>query len=152
MPAGDRTGAGAPTGIVMNESDALGQRLPGNAPECRCGKKVPYSVITPLFESGWSMGVRNNFLSSLSKDNPKYEWNDSAQNQTNKCGFVRATWPLERMEPFMWRIGTILIVGGHQMKDREAYGRIYRIAPKNKKLVSPKGPFQQYPWPTGGIQ
>lgn len=29
------------------------------------------------------------------------------------------------------------IVGGHQMKDKKGYGRIYRIAPKNKQLSSP---------------
>jgi hypothetical protein len=29
------------------------------------------------------------------------------------------------------------VVGGHQMEDSIGYGRIYRIAPKNKKLTAP---------------
>src|SRR5690606_8515952 len=33
------------------------------------------------------------------------------------------------------------VVGGHAMKDKKGYGRIYRITPKGKKLTTPKLDF-----------
>ena len=138
MPAGDCSGAGAPTGITMYESDALGKQYLGMLLSADAGRNVIFGYHPFIEKSGYNMGKRSNFITSLSSDNEGYVWNDSAANSRKEnwfrpsdvtVGTDGAIYVADWYDP---------VVGGHQMKDSIGYGRIYRIAPKNKKLVNPK--------------
>lgn len=138
MPAGDRSGAGAPTGIVVNESDALGKAYLGLLLSADAGRNIIFGYHPKLKQSGYDLGKRENFISSLSDDNAGYVWNDTTENKKNEkwfrpsdvtIGTDGAIYVADWYDP---------VVGGHQMQDTKGYGRIYRIAPKNKKLFAPK--------------
>ena len=138
MPAGDRTGAGAPTGVAINESDALGEKYMGLLLSADAGRNVIFGYHPSIKQSGYDLGTRINLITSLSTDNEDYVWNDSAQNTQKEkwfrpsdvtIGTDGAIYVADWYDP---------VVGGHQMKDSVGYGRIYRIAPKNKKLTVPK--------------
>ena len=138
MPAGDRTGAGSPTGVVMNEGDAMGEKYRGLLLSADAGRNTIFGYYPSVKKSGYELGPRSNFITSLTKDNEEYVWNDSAQNTQKEkwfrpsdvtIGTDGAIYVADWYDP---------VVGGHQMKDAIGYGRIYRITPKNKKLVPPK--------------
>ncbi|HSU50985.1 MAG TPA: PVC-type heme-binding CxxCH protein [Segetibacter sp.] len=138
MPAGDRSGSGAPTGIVINESDALGTQYRGMLLSADAGRNTIFSYHPKLRQSGYDLGERKNFITSLAQDNAGYVWNDSAQNVSKEkwfrpsdvtIGTDGALYVADWYDP---------VVGGHQMKDEKGYGRIYRITPKNRKLIAPK--------------
>lgn len=138
MPVGDRSGAGAPTGIVLNEGDALGNAYRGLLLSADAGRNVIFGYHPVQEKSGFLPGKRTNFITSLSDDNPMYVWNDSAAN-THKEKWFRPS------DVAIGTDGAIYVadwydpvVGGHQMKDTTGFGRIYRITPKNKKLTAPK--------------
>lgn len=137
IPAGDNTGAGSPTGIVMNEGDALGRHYRGMLLSAEAGRNVIFAYHPVMAGSGFNLGKRKNLITSLAADNPGYVWNDSAQNATvekwfrpsDVCiGTDGAIYIADWYDP---------VVGGHQMQDTSGYGRIYRISPKGKKLVRP---------------
>jgi putative membrane-bound dehydrogenase-like protein len=137
MPAGDRSGAGAPTGVAINESDALGKQYLGMLLSADAGRNVIFGYHPTLKQSGYDMGKREIFISSLSGDNEGYVWNDKEQNKNKEkwfrpsdvtIGTDGAVYVADWYDP---------VVGGHQMLDSTGYGRIYRIAPKNKKLTTP---------------
>ena len=137
MPAGDRTGSGAPTGIVVNESDALGKKYMGMLLSADAGRNVIFGYHPSLKQSGYDLGKHENFISSLKADNPGYVWNDTSIDAHKEQWFRPS-------DVMIGTDGAIYIsdwydpvVGGHQMKDSLGYGRIYRIAPKNKKLSTP---------------
>ncbi|HZI23483.1 MAG TPA: PVC-type heme-binding CxxCH protein [Chryseolinea sp.] len=137
IPAGDQTGAGAPTGVVMYEDDALGENYRGMLLSADAGRNVIFGYHPKQHQSGYDLGKRFNFITSLSEDNEGYVWNDSAMNrQTDKwfrpsdvaVGTEGAIYVADWYDP---------VVGGHQMADSTGYGRIYRITAKNKELVRP---------------
>ena len=137
IPAGDRTGAGAPTGVVMYEDDALGEKYRGMLLSADAGRNVIFGYHPKQYQSGYDLGKRFNFITSLLDDNEDYVWNDSAENrQTDKwfrpsdvtIGTEGAIYIADWYDP---------VVGGHQMDDTIGYGRIYRVTPKNKKLERP---------------
>ncbi len=145
MPAGDRTGAGSPTGVVMNESDALGEKYRGLLLSADAGRNTIFGYHPSIKQSGYDLGARTNFITSVSADNEGYVWNDSAQNSQKEkwfrpsdvtIGTDGAIYVADWYDP---------VVGGHQMKDSIGYGRIYRIAPKNKRLIAPKIDFSSVP-------
>lgn len=138
MPAGDRTGAGAPTGIVMNEGGGMGEKYAGMLFSADAGRNVVFGYQPRVNTSGYDLGNRSNFLTSLSDDNVGYVWNDTIQEKdVDKwfrpsdvtIGTDGALYVADWYDP---------IVGGHQMQDTIGYGRIYRIAPKGKKLITPE--------------
>lgn len=138
MPAGDRSGTGAPTGIVRYETDALGKNYKGMLLSADAGRNVIFSYQPSLKKSGYDLGKRSNFITSLAADNEGYVWNDSAANTQKEkwfrpsdvtVGTDGAIYVADWYDP---------VVGGHQMQDSVGYGRIYRIAPRNKKLINPK--------------
>ncbi len=138
MPAGDRSGSGAPTGVAINESDALGEKYMGLLLSADAGRNVIFGYHPSVKQSGYNLGTRTNFITSLSGNNEDYVWNDSAQNALKEkwfrpsdvtIGTDGAIYVADWYDP---------VVGGHQMEDTAGYGRIYRIAPKNKKLIPPK--------------
>lgn len=137
MPAGDRSGAGAPTGITLNESDALGRQYRGLLLSADAGRNIIFGYYPTVKNSGYDLGSRKNFISSVSGDNAGYVWNDSAENNKKEkwfrpsdvtIGTDGAIYVADWYDP---------VVGGHQAQDTIGYGRIYRIAPKNKKLTIP---------------
>ncbi|HEX8038442.1 MAG TPA: PVC-type heme-binding CxxCH protein, partial [Chryseosolibacter sp.] len=137
MPAGDNAGAGSPTGVVVNESDALGPAYLGMLLSADAGRNVIFGYHPQKHLSGYDLGERHNFITSLRDDNAGYVWNDSAANaQPQKWfrpsdvafGTDGALYIADWYDP---------VVGGHQMLDSAGYGRIYRIAPKGKKLQAP---------------
>ncbi len=138
MPAGDRTGAGSPTGIAINESDVLGKEYLGMLLSADAGRNVIFGYRPSLKKSGYDLGERKNFITSLSEDNTGYEWNDSAQNAQQEKWFRPSDVAIGTDGAIYIADWYDPVVGGHQMKDKKAYGRIYRIAPKNKKLIQPK--------------
>jgi putative membrane-bound dehydrogenase-like protein len=138
MPAGDRSGAGAPTGVVINESDALGKEYMGMLLSADAGRNVIFGYHPVVRKSGYDLGNRENFITSLSSDNEDYVWNDTLQNAAKEKWFRPADVTIGTDGAIYIADWYDPVVGGHQMKDSVGYGRIYRIAPKNKKLTNPK--------------
>ncbi len=137
MPAGDQSGAGAPTGIVVNESDALGAQYRGLLLSADAGRNIIFGYTPKLQKSGYDLGTRSNFITSLKDDTLLYVCNDTTENKRSEkwfrpsdvcIGTDGAIYVADWYDP---------VVGGHQMQDSVGYGRIYRITPKNKKLVAP---------------
>jgi len=137
MPAGDQAGAGSPTGVAINESDALGALYLGMVLSAEAGRNVIFGYKPTLKNSGYDIGKRTNLITSLQQDNEGYVWNDSAQNAANTSWF----------RPSDVMIGTDgamyiadwhdPVVGGHQMQDSIGYGRIYRVTAKGKNPQAP---------------
>ena len=138
MPAGDRSGTGAPTGVAINESDALGKAYRGMLLSADAGRNVIFGYHPSIKQSGYDMNKRENFITSLSADNEGYVWNDTAQNTQKEKWFRPADVTIGTDGAIYIADWYDPVVGGHQMKDSIGYGRIYRIAPKNKKLTNPK--------------
>ena len=137
MPAGDRSGAGSPTGVAFYESDALGKNYRGMLLSADAGRNVIFGYHPSVTESGYNLGARQNFITSITGDNETYVWNDTLENKKKEKSFRPS-------DVTIGTDGSIYIVdwydpvvGGHQMKDSIGYGRIFRITPKNKKLIAP---------------
>jgi len=135
MPAGDNTGAGAPTGIVFMESNALGKAYNGLLFSADAGRNVIYSYKPTFDGAGYKM-ARTNFLSSLSSDNVNYKWNDTGVNK--KMWFRPSDVAIGTDGSLFIADWFDPIVGGHAMNEKKGYGRIYRVFPKGKKLLPAK--------------
>src|SRR5690554_1708889 len=135
MPVGDLYGSGSPTGIVMNESDALGRHYRGLLLSADAGRNIIFGYMPELQGSGYPLDNRTNFIASVETDNKDYRWNELDGDERKwfrpsdvSIGTDGAIYVADWYDP---------IVGGHQMHDKEGYGRIYRLAPKIEKLKSP---------------
>lgn len=136
MPVGHVYGAGAPTGIVINESDELGEEYRGLLLSADAGRNSIFGYHPKVEGAGFDMDNGAPFISSTDQDNQNYRWNDVDENKSKwfrpsdvAIGTDGAIYVADWYDP---------IVGGHQMIDKKGFGRIYRIAPKNKKLTLPK--------------
>jgi putative heme-binding domain-containing protein len=138
MCVGDNTGAGSPTGVTLNEGDALGVKYRGLFLSADAGRNVIFSYKPEQTGAGYNLeGKRNILVTSVKNDNKGYVWND-ANHAADLTKWFR---------PSDVTIGTDgalyiadwydAVVGGHQMKDQKGYGRIYRITPKGKNLTAP---------------
>lgn len=137
MPVGDRSGAGAPTGIVVNESDALGEKYLGMLLSADAGRNVVFGYHPKKEKSGYLPGERSNFVTSLTKDNELYVWNDSASNSHKEKWFRPSDVAIGTDGAIYIADWYDPVVGGHQMQDKTGFGRIYRVSPKNKILHTP---------------
>lgn len=135
---GDNTGAGSPTGVTLNEGDALGEKYRGLFLSADAGRNLIFSFRPEVTGAGYNLaGKRQILVTSVKNDDKGYVWNDA--NHTADL----SKW----FRPSDVTIGTDgaiyiadwydAVVGGHQMKDAKGYGRIYRITPKGKNLLAP---------------
>ncbi|WP_373400001.1 hypothetical protein V8V91_10480 [Algoriphagus halophilus] len=58
MPAGDKTGAGSPTGMMRYEGDAFGQQFRGTLLSADAGRNSIFSYQPQVFKSGYELGSR----------------------------------------------------------------------------------------------
>ncbi|MEN9949742.1 MAG: hypothetical protein RLY85_494 [Bacteroidota bacterium] len=142
MPAGDNSGAGSPTGVVLNEGDGLGSTYRGMLFSADAGRNLVFGYKPQLKGSGFDLkGKRTNFITSLSKDDEAYVWNDKGH-QADKRKWFRPSDVMMGTDGAMYIADWYdPVVGGHQMKDSIGYGRIYRITPKGKNPIPPSIDF-----------
>src|SRR5690554_878276 len=136
MPVGDLYGSGSPTGIVLHEGDALGEQYRGLLLSSDAGRNIVFGYKPRLEGAGYNLDDRMSFIASVDRDNVDYRWNKLEEDQSKwfrpsdvAIGTDGAIYVADWFDP---------IVGGHQMHDREGFGQIYRIAPKDKKLSEPR--------------
>jgi putative membrane-bound dehydrogenase-like protein len=135
MPAGDNTGAGSPTGIVVYEGDALGEQYRGLLLSCEAGRNVLFGYKPQKNGAGFRLN-RTDFVSSQGpQSSERYEWFETGADKrkwfrpSDVCvGTDGSLYIADWYDP---------IVGGHAMHDKKGYGRIYRITPKNGKVLTP---------------
>ncbi|QHT70043.1 c-type cytochrome [Rhodocytophaga rosea] len=135
IPAGDNSGAGSPTGVAVYEGDALGAQYRGMLLSADAGRNVIFGYKPEAKGAGYQLN-RTNFITSLKESTENYVWNDKV---TDMRKWFRPS------DVAVGADGAIYVadwydavVGGHQMHDKEGYGRIFRITPKNQVLQTPK--------------
>jgi putative membrane-bound dehydrogenase-like protein len=136
LPVTFKTGAGSPTGMMVYEGNELGEKYNGMVLSCEAGRNVVFGYSTKIKNAGFEMKSFD-LIGSSPVNDEFYLWNDDFENQKTKwfrpsdavTGTDGAIYVADWYDP---------VVGGHQMKDKDAKGRIYRITPKNKKLSNPK--------------
>ncbi len=135
IPSGHITGTGAPTGLAFYEDDFLGKEYRGMVLSADAGRNVIFGFKPAPEGAGFDLSHRINFASSLSESTENYRW-DALDNDDRKwfrpsdvaVGTDGAVYVVDWFDP---------IVGGHAMHDTTGYGRIYRVAPKSKRLKTP---------------
>ncbi|MCU0449614.1 MAG: HEAT repeat domain-containing protein [Bernardetiaceae bacterium] len=135
VPAGDRTYAGSPTGVLVYEGDELGPRYRGMLLSAEAGRNVIFAYRPQWKGAGFAF-KRHNLISTVADDDYNYKWNQLKQDTRQwfrpsdvAAGTDGALYITDWYDP---------VVGGHQRKDSLSYGRIYRVAPKGKKLARPQ--------------
>ena len=137
MPAGDVYGAGAPTGIVFYEGDALGEGWRGTLLSCDAGRNVVLGYKPTLNGAGFQLD-RFQFLTS--NQNEEFSGIDGSGGKVSSDlkTFFRPS------DVSVGPDGAIYVadwfdprVGGHSDQDETVSGAIYQIAPKGFKSKIP---------------
>jgi putative membrane-bound dehydrogenase-like protein len=124
IPAGDVYGGGSPTGIVLYENGALGEKYNGMLLSCEAARSVVFGYFPKATQAGFALDRFDFFDTSVAKKNRN--WFRPADVSVGADGAIYvADW----FDPG---------VGGHRMSDSTASGTIYRIAPKGFKPHNPK--------------
>lgn len=135
IPAGDVYGPGAPTGIALNEGDALGEPYRGMLLSCEAGRNVVWGYRAKAEGAGFRL-ERFPFFSSVKEDDPNYVWHKLEKDVRKwfrpadvAVGPDGAVYVADWFDQ---------VVGGHQMNDARSNGVIYRIAPRGQPLAVPR--------------
>ncbi|WP_162343355.1 PVC-type heme-binding CxxCH protein [Cyclobacterium salsum] len=130
LPAGDIYGAGSPTGMLRIEGDELGEAYRGLLLAADAGRNIIFGYHPRPEGAGYSLAERQNFIASVDVDNEGYIWHQ-VEADTSKwfrpsdatLGTDGSLFVADWYDP---------IVGGHQMRDKEGQGKIYRITKKGQ--------------------
>jgi putative heme-binding domain-containing protein len=139
VPAGDVYGAGAPTGIVSYEGDALGEKWRGVLLSCETSRNTVFGYFPKAEGAGYKL-ERFHFFTT----NKEQELAGIDSMRGSLKPDVLKTW-FRPSDVAVGPDGAIYVAdwfdprtGGHAALDNSFAGAIYRITPKGKKLTTPK--------------
>ena len=139
VPAGDVYGYGAPTGIVSYESDALGAKWRGVLLSCETSRNVVFGYFPKADGAGYQLERFQFFTTNKAQDLAGI---DGLRGKLRSDDLK--TW-FRPSDVAVGPDGAVYVAdwfdprtGGHAALDSSFAGAIYRIAPKGKKLTTPK--------------